>query len=23
MSRYTDRITNYHAGKPKFFAHVD
>ena len=19
MSRYTDRITNYHAGKPKFF----
>lgn len=23
MSKYTDRITNYHAGKPKFFAHVD
>ncbi|MFV0843582.1 DUF2612 domain-containing protein [Klebsiella quasipneumoniae] len=23
MSRYTDRITNYHAGKPKFFTHVD
>ncbi|WP_159310604.1 DUF2612 domain-containing protein, partial [Klebsiella pneumoniae] len=23
MSRYTDSITNYHAGKPKFFAHVD
>lgn len=23
MSKYTDRISNYHAGKPKFFAHVD
>ncbi|MGE0972350.1 DUF2612 domain-containing protein [Klebsiella sp. WOUb02] len=23
MSKYTDLITNYHAGKPKFFAHVD
>ncbi len=23
MSKYTDRITNYHAGKPKFFAHID
>lgn len=23
MSKYTDLITNYHAGKPKFVAHVD
>lgn len=23
MSKYTDRITNYHATKPKFFDHVD
>ncbi len=23
MSKYTDLITNYHAGKPKFFDHVD
>lgn len=23
MSKYTDLITNYHAGKPKFAAHVD
>ena len=23
MSKYTDRITNYHATKPKFFAHID
>jgi hypothetical protein len=23
MSKYTDLITNYHAGKPKFFAHID
>ncbi|EKZ5285455.1 DUF2612 domain-containing protein [Klebsiella aerogenes] len=23
MSKYTDQISNYHAGKPKFFAHVD
>lgn len=23
MSKYTDRISNYHAGKSKFFAHVD
>ncbi|MBK0469027.1 DUF2612 domain-containing protein [Klebsiella aerogenes] len=23
MSKYTDRISNYHAGKQKFFAHVD
>lgn len=23
MSKYTDLITNYHAGKPKFFEHVD
>lgn len=23
MSKYTDKITNYHAGKHKFFAHVD
>lgn len=23
MSKYTDLITNYHAGKPKFSAHVD
>ncbi|QIJ49875.1 DUF2612 domain-containing protein [Raoultella ornithinolytica] len=23
MSKYTDLLTNYHAGKPKFFAHVD
>ncbi|EKS7780391.1 DUF2612 domain-containing protein [Edwardsiella piscicida] len=23
MSQYTDRITNYHATKPKFFDHVD
>ena len=23
MSKYTDLITNYHARKPKFFAHVD
>lgn len=23
MSKYTELITNYHAGKPRFFAHVD
>lgn len=23
MSKYTDLITNYHAGKPKFVAHID
>lgn len=23
MSTYTDKITNYHAGKPKFVAHID
>lgn len=23
MSKYTDLITNYHAGKPKFFDHID
>ncbi|MEE9653900.1 DUF2612 domain-containing protein [Kluyvera ascorbata] len=23
MSKYTDRITNYHATKPKFFDHID
>lgn len=23
MSKYTDLITNYHAGKPKFVDHVD
>ncbi|MBJ8823617.1 DUF2612 domain-containing protein [Citrobacter europaeus] len=23
MSKYTDRITNYHATKPKYFAHID
>lgn len=23
MSKYTDRITNYHATKPKFLAHID
>ncbi|MGU3521594.1 DUF2612 domain-containing protein, partial [Enterobacteriaceae bacterium C23F] len=23
MSKYTDRITNYHVTKPKFFDHVD
>ena len=23
MSKYTDLITNYHAGKPKYVAHVD
>ncbi len=23
MSKYTELITNYHATKPKFLAHVD